>query len=72
MRSLCSLCGCERVYLCTMCDGPANHYHVQLIPRYPAEERGSRNFVKPRGEYRFDPALVTALREKLARFAAGK
>ena len=24
----------ESVYLCTMCDGPMNHFHVQLIPRY--------------------------------------
>ena len=23
---------CERVYLCSMCDGLMNHYHVQLIP----------------------------------------
>lgn len=24
----------ESVYLCTMCDGPMNHFHIQLIPRY--------------------------------------
>ena len=24
----------ESVYLCTMCDGPMNHFHVQLIPRH--------------------------------------
>ena len=46
--------GCERVYLCTMCDGPINHYHVQLIPRYSFEKRGSSNFVKPRKEYVFN------------------
>ncbi|MGN1066940.1 MAG: HIT family protein [Candidatus Fimimonas sp.] len=46
--------GCERVYLCTMCDGPNNHYHVQLIPRYSFEERGSKNFVKTRHSYVFD------------------
>ena len=51
---------CERVYLCTMCDGPNNHYHVQLIPRYPHEKRGSTNFVKPRFSYTPSP-------EKLAR-----
>lgn len=45
---------CERVYLCTMCDGPMNHYHVQLIPRYKEEKRGSENFVKPRQKYVFD------------------
>ena len=28
---------CEKVYLCTMCDGKANHYHIQLIPRYKGE-----------------------------------
>ena len=21
----------ESVYLCTMCDGPMNHFHIQLI-----------------------------------------
>ena len=45
---------CERVYLCSMCDGPTNHYHIQLIPRYIDEIRGSKNFVKPRKEYIFD------------------
>ena len=42
---------CERVYLCTMCDGLNNHYHIQLIPRYKFEKRGSSNFVKPRKNY---------------------
>ena len=42
---------CESVYLCTMCDGPMNHFHVQLIPRYSFEKRGSKNFVKERKEY---------------------
>ena len=23
----------ESVYLCTMCDGPMNHFHIQLIPK---------------------------------------
>lgn len=32
----------ESVYLCTMCDGPMNHFHVQLIPRYSYEKRGLR------------------------------
>lgn len=54
MRILCDIYGCERVYLCTMCDGPNNHYHVQLIPRYSCEKRGSRNFVKERKSYVFD------------------
>ena len=38
----------ESVYLCTMCDGPMNHFHVQLIPRYDFEKRGSKNIVKER------------------------
>ena len=58
--------GCERVYLCTMCDGPMNHYHVQLIPRYPHEQRGSRNFVKQRAAYVYDEAKFLAVRERLA------
>ena len=51
---------CERVYMCTMCDGPNNHYHIQLIPRYAYEKRGSGNFVKPRSVYVYN-------REKLER-----
>lgn len=55
--------GCERVYLCTMCDGPNNHYHVQLIPRYSFEERGSKNFVKPRKEYVYDGEKLSLLKK---------
>ena len=54
MRIIKDVYGCERVYLCTMCDGPNNHYHVQLIPRYSHEKRGSGNFVKPRKTYVYD------------------
>lgn len=54
MQILKSVFGCERVYLCTMSDGPMNHYHVQLIPRYSNEKRGSTNFIKPRGTYVFE------------------
>ena len=46
--------GAERVYMCTMCDGPNNHYHIQLIPRYAHEKRGSTNFVKPRKNYVYE------------------
>ena len=62
MTTLKEVYGCERVYLCTMCNGPANHYHVQLIPRYKSEKRGSGNFVKPRGAYLFDKEKFEALR----------
>ena len=55
----------ESVYLCTMCDGPMNHFHVQLIPRYSYEKRGSTNFVKPRMEYVEDIEKVRALRKEL-------
>ena len=65
MNALKKVYGAESVYLCTMCDGPMNHFHVQLIPRYPEEQRGSRNFVKPRQEYIHDPEKVNALRELL-------
>ena len=54
---------CERVYLCTMSDGPMNHYHVQLIPRYSNEERGSLNFVKPRFKYEYDEEKVNEVRK---------
>ncbi len=55
--------GAESVYLCTMCDGPMNHFHVQLIPRYSFEERGSNNFIKPRFEYKEDKQKIKKLRE---------
>lgn len=57
--------GAESVYLCTMCDGPMNHFHIQLIPRYDYEKRGSKNFVKPRQEYVYDEEKVNVLRMKL-------
>ncbi len=56
---------CESVYLCTMCDGPMNHFHVQLIPRYSFEERGSDNFVKKRFSYVEDKEKVEKLRNIL-------
>ncbi len=55
----------ESVYLCTMCDGPMNHFHVQLIPRYSFEKRGSKNFVKPRAEYKEDREKLLELRKQL-------
>ena len=69
MRILCDVYGCERVYMCTMCDGPNNHYHIQLIPRYPHEKRGSRNFVKERQVYRHDPVRYEAVRQLIGAYA---
>ena len=60
---------CERVYMCTMCDGPNNHYHIQLIPRYPDEKRGSLNFVKPRKEYVFDSEKFYAVKNAITDYA---
>ena len=56
----------ESVYLCTMCDGPMNHFHVQLIPRYGFEKRGSKNFVKERMEYVEDKEKIQIIRELLS------
>ena len=61
---------CERVYMCTMCDGPNNHYHIQLIPRYSFEKRGSKNFVKERKAYVFDAQKFSMLKEAIADYAA--
>lgn len=61
--------GCERVYLCTMADGPMNHYHVQLIPRYKEEERGSQNFVKPRQKYVYEPDKFDMVRRLIQQYA---
>ena len=55
----------ESIYLCTMCDGPMNHFHIQLIPRYSHELRGSENFVKKRKEYILDQNKLTQLRNKI-------
>lgn len=52
----------ESIYLCTMCDGPMNHFHIQLIPRYSFEKRGSKNFVKPRFEYSENKEKLMQLR----------
>jgi diadenosine tetraphosphate (Ap4A) HIT family hydrolase len=54
---------CERVYMCTMCDGPNNHYHIQLIPRYSYEKRGSKNFVKERQSYVYDEVKFNKVKE---------
>lgn len=45
----CALSGVERVYQVSMCDGPVNHLHVQLIPRYSGTPIGSQRLVDPRG-----------------------
>lgn len=65
MNALKAVYGAQSVYLCTMCDGPMNHFHVQLIPRYSNEKRGSRNFVKERKNYEADPEKIGKLRELL-------
>lgn len=69
MRAIKDVYGCERVYLCTMCDGPNNHYHVQLIPRYSYEKRGSGNFVKQRGVYVPDGERLEAIRERIKKYS---
>lgn len=69
MKLIREIYDCERVYLCTMCDGPNNHYHIQLIPRYAHEKRGSGNFVKPRSAYVYDEARFTALRQGIHAYA---
>ena len=55
----------ESVYLCTMCDGKMNHFHIQLIPRYSFEKRGSKNFVKPRFEYKENKEKLIQLRNRI-------
>ena len=60
---------CEKVYLCSMCDGPNNHYHIQLIPRYSFEKRGSTNFVKERHQYVFDEVKFNKVKNKLKEYS---
>ena len=71
MRIIREVYACERVYLCTMCDGPNNHYHVQLIPRYATEKRGSTNFVKPRSAYVLDKDKLETVRRLTKSYAKG-
>ena len=61
---------CERVYLCSMSDGPMNHYHVQLIPRYANEKRGSENFVKTRHSYVFNKEKFDLVKQKIQQYAS--
>ncbi|MBR6688857.1 MAG: HIT family protein [Clostridia bacterium] len=65
MNILKEVYGSESVYLCTMCDGPMNHFHIQLIPRYDFEKRGSKNFVKERQEYVYDENKVKRIKEMI-------
>ena len=65
MNALRAVYGAESVYLCTMCDGPMNHFHLQLIPRYAHEKRGSHNFVEERQAYVADTEKVNTLRNLL-------
>ena len=61
---------CERVYMCTMCDGLNNHYHIQLIPRYSYEKRGSSNFVKERKSYKFDEDKFYKIKEMINEYVS--
>lgn len=65
MNVLKEVYGAESIYLCTMCDGPMNHFHIQLIPRYSYELRGSKNFVKERMEYKEDLDKIEKIRDLL-------
>lgn len=65
MKVIKEVYGCESVYLCTMCDGPINHFHLQLLPRYNFEKRGSKNFVKERMEYQEDKEKIAKIRDIL-------
>ena len=65
MNILKSVYDSESVYLCTMCDGPMNHFHLQLIPRYNFEKRGSNNFIKPRKDYIEDKEKINKIRKLL-------
>lgn len=69
MKIIKEVFGCERVYLCSMCDGPNNHYHVQLIPRFKHEKRGSENFVKKRKEYVYDEDKFNKVKELINKYA---
>ena len=58
--------GAEKVYLNTMCDGPINHLHLQLFPRYPGERIGSTRFVTERGPLADGEKIARLVRSALA------
>jgi diadenosine tetraphosphate (Ap4A) HIT family hydrolase len=60
-----ALAGTERVYLVSMCDGPVNHLHVQLIPRYEHEAIGSKRLVSSRQPLREAAEITAAIRAHL-------
>lgn len=68
MKIIKEVYGCERVYMCTMCDGPNNHYHIQLIPRYSYEKRGSSNFVKERKDYVYDEIKFNKVKDLIVKY----
>ena len=53
----------------TKSQGLVVHYHIQLIPRYSYEKRGSTNFVKPRQEYVFDKEKFEKVKESINEYA---
>jgi len=65
MNALKEVFGAEKVYVCTMCDGAVNHFHIQLLPRYAGENIGSKNFVKPRGAYAANEKKLEEMRRIL-------
>lgn len=60
-----ALSGVERVYQVSMCDGPLNHLHVQLIPRYSGAPIGSQRLVDARGPLLDGQQLAARIRGAL-------
>ncbi|MFC7464063.1 HIT family protein [Brachybacterium sp. GCM10030252] len=60
-----ALSGVERVYQVSMCDGPVNHLHIQLIPRYSDVPIGSQRLVDPRGPLLDGPQIADRIRGAL-------
>jgi diadenosine tetraphosphate (Ap4A) HIT family hydrolase len=56
-----AVAGVERVYQLTMCDGPVNHLHIQLIPRYAGTANGSARLVDSRGPLINGPEIAAAI-----------
>ena len=56
-----AIAGVERVYQVTMCDGPVNHLHIQLIPRYAGTANGSARLVDARGPLINGPEIAAAI-----------
>lgn len=57
----------EKVYIASMCDGGINHFHLQLLPRYPNDPTGSTRFIADRDTLVDGQNVANRIRDSLFR-----